>query len=228
MVCHLSLCCFYLSSLFQSVVLKEGSIASMWSFPTQMLTTFYSLSGVLITVAGLYGVAKRMEPVVRIYLFFLAITLVVDGAALSRRFVFAEPCGTNADTAEEPGHVFGDAYLCGGLRIIGYAIFATVMIIEAYAVVVVWSFCQDANQGTNGPDLAELFHMKRGSFQPGHTVSEQGPVASVLGFMTSQLPGGATYQPYGSVDKLGMPAGQSLFGGMEHQVAYPPHSQKSV
>merc|ERR1719223_1697698 len=44
----------------------------MWSFQTQMLTTFYSLSGVLVCLAGLYGVAKRMEPVVRIYLFFLA------------------------------------------------------------------------------------------------------------------------------------------------------------
>merc|ERR1719223_2417005 len=172
----------------------------MWSFPTQMLTTFYSLSGVLITVAGLYGVAKRMEPVVRIYLFFLAITLVVDGAALSRRVVFDEPCGTNVETAEAPGHVFGDAYLCGGLNLIGYAIFATVMITEAYALVVVWSFCQDVNHGTNGPDLADLFQVKAGAFQPGRAASERGVLASVVSFMASQLPGNATHQPYGSVD----------------------------
>lgn len=222
LVCHLVLCCFYLCSLFQSVVLKEGSLASMWSFQTQMLTTFYSLSGVLITLAGLYGVARRMEPVVRIYLLFLAITFVVDGSALSQRFLFAEPCGTNGETAQEPGHSFGDAYLCGGLRIIGYAIFAAVMITEAYAVVVVWSFCQDVNQGTNGHDLADLFQMKAG------VVFERGAVASVLGLMTSQLPNGATHHPYGSVDTPGMPAGESFFGGIEHQVAYPPASQKSL
>merc|ERR1719329_667623 len=187
----------------------------MWSFQTQMLTTFYSLSGVLITIAGLYGVARRMEPVVRIFLFFLAITFVVDGAALAQRFVFAEPCGTNAETAQEPGHVFGDAYLCGSLRVIGYGLFAIVMITEAYGIMVVWSFCQDVHQGTKGPDLAELFHMKGSASQAG--------LSHVLGYMTSQLPGdGAPQQPYGT---LGIPGGQSFFGGIEHQLAYPPVSQ---
>jgi len=220
MAIHLLMCCFLFSSAFYSNMLQEVSLVSNWTLPTQMVSSGYSLAGILVISCALYGAVQRNETIVRLYLYFLLFTFVLDTSILTGRVLFSDMCAGEGDLARNLGHQFGDAFLCGSMQSLTYFFVAAAVMVQAYALWVVWSFCEDVHQGNSGPELSELLFSKGDVIQKRRDGVE-GPYAGIVGLVHGAMPGAHAMSPYGSLESGELPESETFFGGTSHNMNYP-------
>jgi len=220
LVFHFIACCFLVASAISTHIFFRQSLTSSLGFGTQMLIAGYGLSGILLTISGLYGVAARVESAVRIYFWFLLLTFLVDTAKLCFELLVKQDACSGAGS-DNSSHHLGGAALCGVLQIGSYFIIAGVIILECYILWVVWSLCEDIRANRGGLQFSALAGkggdvIEKKKKAAGGLFSAAGdPYAGITGLAHAKLPGPHPSR-YGSVDTVGMPAGVTLFGGTEH------------
>lgn len=181
----------------------------------------FVMCGIPIIFAGMYGVVKRMDVAVRLYLLYLLATFVLDTAGLMYLYLWRDSCEGPGTAMSKLGSQVGKAFMCGFLRIFSYLFVAATISAEVYCLFIVWSLCEDVHEGAAGPGLWELIPGKEEAFKKDEGERE-GPHANIVGLVSSDLPG-AYPSPYGALEEMGF-GGNSIFGGRQHEMNYPPSS----
>lgn len=219
---HLLACIAYVVFTFSVFVLHVASVQLAWNPMIQMSMGGLYLCGIPIILAALFGVAKRVEVNVRVYLYYLTLMFVVDTVLLLLELFGTDACAANGGLINVLEADFGKAFVCGLMRISSYLIVAAAISIEFYCLFVVWSFCEEIHLGAAGPGLWGLFPgkdemMKR---KLGRTFGERaGPYADIIGLAHSKL-SGPYPSPYGALGNQ-LPS-YRILGGTEHAMCFPP------
>mmetsp|Transcript_76464 Transcript_76464/g.177455 ORF Transcript_76464/g.177455 Transcript_76464/m.177455 type:complete len:252 (+) Transcript_76464:110-865(+) len=224
LICHLAVCCFYVASACSNLIFHNPFFSSSWSPQAQLFYTAFSLVGIPTVLIALWGTVMRVEVNIRIYLFYLACSFLIDLIALVYLCLLEDPCNTvssivSAMTNESKSTPWGgQAFVCGAFRILSYFFVSAVVCVEVYCLFVVWSLCEDVHSGRNGPELHELVPGKDDIILKHKR--QDGPYADIVGFSHSRVPGPYP-SAYGTIS-TGMPGQPTIFGGTEHETEYPP------
>eukprot|EP00405_Crypthecodinium_cohnii_P000989 CAMPEP_0194750394 /NCGR_PEP_ID=MMETSP0323_2-20130528/4452_1 /TAXON_ID=2866 ORGANISM="Crypthecodinium cohnii, Strain Seligo" /NCGR_SAMPLE_ID=MMETSP0323_2 /ASSEMBLY_ACC=CAM_ASM_000346 /LENGTH=111 /DNA_ID=CAMNT_0039666065 /DNA_START=249 /DNA_END=584 /DNA_ORIENTATION=- len=92
--------------------------------------------------------------------------------------VFSDACDPDKD----------EAWLCGALRSSSYLLVTASVLLQAYVLWVIWSFCEDIHVGRNGWELWELLPSKDQLVKKWR-YQQDGPTSDIIGFALSKLPG---------------------------------------
>lgn len=222
---HLLACIGYLYAAWLNVVFHMTSFGSSMSSSAQMYWTVLCMMGVAIIIAAMYGTYKRIEVNVRVYLYYFLLCFVVDTVSVVSAFLLKDACQTSGNMLKLLAKNFGQAFMCGAMRIASYGAVISVVAVEAYCLYIVWSFCEDIHEGTNGfalfhmmlgkEDIWKKKHIPKGSDVPyAH--------ADVVGIAHQKTPGPYP-SPYGATQsQTSALVSHSLFGGQNHEMDYPP------
>jgi len=246
---HLAACVLLVWSVFENLVLRAPTLLANWSYSAQLLMIVLYLAGIPIILSGLWGTYKRIEAPLRLYIYYYLLNFAIDVIALVSHVLMNASCTSSGSLLKVLGVSFGEAFLCGVLVIGSYLFVGSAIFVMAYCLWVVYSFAEDIHDGFRIPMLSTLVpfgdpvfgHKKaryvghdgtigptidaRGRFHrddrvQGVSAKRDGPVAGVVGFANSRIPG--PYPAPEPVDSLGMPATPTLFGGTDHEMNYPP------
>jgi len=228
MVSHLVACCFFIFSACSVLLYKAHGLAASFSPMEQLFGVGWSLIGVTLIIGAIYGVARRIEMNVRLYLYYFLICFVSNVVQLARAFLMADVCQTTGKILLVASESFGEAFMCGAMRIFSYFFVAGAVLTEAYCLWVIWSLCEDVHFGQMGPELAELIPSKADFVQKLRR-QKDGPYADIVGLAHAKVPGPYPNPAgYEAVNTIGMPGQSTIFGGNFHETNYPPSPQSGV
>merc|ERR1719446_289536 len=106
------------------------------SLSTQVFNCFFAIASLPFLVSGIMGVKNRSETHLRIYLYWLIITFVMD------LFWMAILLTKNA-CARIPWFLAeqGGSWACGMMRCAAILLLLTLFSVQMYAVMIIWSYC---------------------------------------------------------------------------------------
>lgn len=233
LVFHLVACLLYVGSTFCDIVLHKKSfgIISSWSPVWQFTLIGFNMCGVVIILAAMYGIRRRIDVAIRFYLGYLLITFVLNTVALLDIFILKDNgCVTHHGAfGQKLTADFGLAFMCGFLRIMSYLFVTAAICLEVYCLYIVWSLCEDIHEGPFGPGIYSLLDTKEHAFEKekdhmhndrnsdwhvrdGWVHFGEGPYADIAGLNHTKCPG-AYPSPYGALEAVGFGEANPMFGG---------------
>ncbi|OLQ07729.1 hypothetical protein AK812_SmicGene8834 [Symbiodinium microadriaticum] len=127
----------------------------------------------------------------------------VDVLGLIWGLLIKDPCLTVDSLVSEIGKAYGGAFSCGVVRIGAYLVVSFTVLLETYALMCVWSFCEALRGGLYAPELSSLM---------------VGQEAAVVKRPQEPLKMSMRSSYYGSVPV----GGNDTIFGSEHEISYPP------
>jgi len=228
MVFHLVACCCFIFSACSVLLYNKPGLAASVSPMEQLFGVGWSLIGVPLIIAAIYGVTRRIEMNMRLYLYYLLVCFVINTVKLAMIFLMTDVCQATGTVLVIAAKSFGEAFMCGAMRIFSYFFVAGAVLTEAYCLWVIWSLCEDVHFGQMGPELAELVPSKADFVQRLRRTKE-GPYADIVGLAHAKVPGPyPSRASYEAVSTVGMPGQSTIFGGTFHDTNYPPSPQSGV
>jgi hypothetical protein len=232
LACHLLLCCTYVGLATASLISGTVAITDYMSPPEQLANCALGLVGIPAIICGMYGLMARLEINVRLYLYYLLMTFVLDCVRLVYMFLLRDFCGQSYSEASKVfgslDKILGDAFLCGIVRIASYVIVGGIILLEAYCLMIIWSVCEDMHLGQWGPELAALLPNKADMITKWRRPHD-GPYADIVGFAHAKVPGPyPSLGGYEAISTIGMPNQGTIFGGTRHETKYPPSTETAV
>lgn len=222
---HLIACSLYMIITFCNIVLQFGAIGAFtdWSPVWQFSMIGFHIVGVFTVLCAMWGVTRRIDVAVRVYLGYLLVTFALDTVALMYLFLWNDNCHVTSKMATTA--LVGQAFMCGFMRILSYLFVAAVICVEVYCLFIVWSFCEDVHEGVGGIGLWELLPGKEEAFQKKHEHTKgerEGPYANIVGLAYyANLPG-AYPSPYGAFANSSS-CSPIFGGGRSHEMDYPAY-----
>mmetsp|Transcript_1756 Transcript_1756/g.4479 ORF Transcript_1756/g.4479 Transcript_1756/m.4479 type:complete len:245 (+) Transcript_1756:101-835(+) len=218
LVGHIIASVFGFAQVFDNVVLQNRSTAASWGYPTQLMVAGWCMIGVPLMLSALYGVWHRFESNVRLYLYYLLVCFALDTSGMVKELVLKDPCDASNGILHSLAPRLGEAFLCGMFRTFSQAMTALIVMLEAYCLWVIWSFCEECRESANGNRaFAEL----RAHHDPKAIKKvdrQSGPYAGIVGLAHTHLPGPyPSAEAYGSMAADGMKTGPPIFGGGRHE-----------
>jgi hypothetical protein len=217
LIMHLLECLWVTFMTFIFIIGKSVSMLQYSFSDIGMQTAFacFALAGIPIILVGLWGVRYGVEACLRVYLFYMSLSFLIDVMYASNQFLFHHTCDQIPTIMAQQGR----AWACGVGRIFDAASFFLMMAIPAYLIFIVYSYCEDMTEGGAGPDLSDLTSIgKHRKWNPAHF----DPYSSVLGL--SSYVDGEYGSIYGKKVPTGLGGGRPILDGRYHELAYPPPS----
>lgn len=152
---HLALSLYYTAYAVSRIVTDDGSFFE----PSQILDTLMALIGIPIIALGLYGVYNRLEPQVRIYVYYLTLCVCIDLFYIVDMFLLRDSCVHVKLLNQMRG---GRAFACGVAQSISNVSAAVLVLIALYMVYVVWSWCEEVECNHVDWALQSLLAMSEG------------------------------------------------------------------
>ncbi|CAJ1442064.1 unnamed protein product, partial [Effrenium voratum] len=115
---------------------------------SQMFETIWSLLGVPVLAAGLWGVYHRVESHVRLYWYYLVLSFLIDLVYIVDLFIVQDAC---VHLKLEEAARGGQAFACGVARSISATAAVVSCLAALYFIYVVWSWCEDM-EGTDAEE----------------------------------------------------------------------------
>jgi len=179
-------------------------------FNLESAMLFYGLAGLPIIVTALYGAWCRDEVKVRLYFFYMLLTMVFLTVLVFQGLVFTDICNSLPEILAEEGK----AWACGVARYFRVFLVSVFLGIIAYATFIMKSYGEDLAEGAAGPELYDLTWNKSPDVQPSYSYG------SVQG-LGEHVPGEFnTIFETACSDGLG--GSKTIFNGKYHDLAYPP------
>lgn len=214
LILNLVLNVFYIATATANIILKVPTIGFGSDMTHQVLNAAFCLFGLPFIAAALYGVSFRQESHVRLYLYYLLFSFVLDmGYVLW--YMFVEDTCKNMPTQLASQ---GSAFACGMTRIISLIAVVLLAIIQGYCMFVIWSVAEDIRATGTGAGFPELLENARKAAS-GTYGSGDGLFGTFAGPTVA-----ARALNYGSLAAPQTGGGSGLFGGEKHDVSYPPKS----
>lgn len=207
LVMHMFTSIFYVITAICNLLLDVHTLGYYLSFATQTFNCAYSIASLPFLASGYSGVKYHIEVHLRIYLYWMMVTFLLDcgflGMSLFRKSCDA-PTGNFLD--------YGSSAACGFLRIGDIALFTIWTTIMGYFVFVVWSRCEELRIGGGDGESTlddlynknaysenrDYFRHRSGLFGTGPILSAPHPIA------------------YGSLATPTFAGSARIFGGRTH------------
>lgn len=158
---HLVLSLYSVATAIERILSGDGAFDA-W----QIFETVWSMLGVPLVAAGLWGVYHRLEPHVRLYLDYLTISVAIDLYQTLDLFLMRDSC-VNIKLA--PGAQGGRAFACGVARSISMTSVVVLVAVSFYLIYVVWSWCEEVDGSAAAYALTDLLAMADGKRPPSVT-----------------------------------------------------------
>lgn len=212
LVCHSMVCFMYVYTCFSNIVLEYPTLGSGVALVTQSFNCAWGLATIPFIGFGISGVRNHCEIHLRIYMMWLILTVFMDlfftGIYLSKTLCANMP----AFLVEE-----GGAFACGSMRLMGIVFLLTMFSCALYAVFVVWSRCEELQDGGSEPAFeslvdATLASKKRAIYEHKSGLFGTGPI----------LPKHGNPIMYNSLASPPFAGSARIFSGTEHTTDFPP------
>jgi len=175
---------------------------------------------------ALHGVYTRHAASVWIYFSYLTLCAILDITTMVTVFWWHDACDTMHSVVELLGHDFGEAYVCGCVRVWAVAFVTTVITIEIYCLFTIWSYCEDVHLGTIHESLEDLVLVAGSAASHNkyekHKSHDDPEILVHRGHLHHQKAQGPYPSPYGAVQQCAYPH-YALLGGKDHTLDYPPN-----
>merc|ERR1719321_1985034 len=142
----------------------------------QSFNAVFCLAGLPPIVAGLWALTNRLEGIIRLYLYYLVLSIALDGGYLFAVLTTTDICASLPPALK----LHGSAFACGATRLFVYGFFGAFFAFQAYCVFTVWSLCE-AIRGGGDASFADLLQAAEDS----RIRNKMVPYGGVLGFETS-------------------------------------------
>lgn len=153
---HLAADVLYIACAVGNLVSHDPTFSHTWSYAEQCGMTAWCLVGLAFLLVGWFGVYKRVETCVRMYLYYMFGCFCIDLYIVLRTFIFQDACSSSSGLISLLNQDYGQAFLCGWYRIIAHLIVGTAIFTVSYVLWVLWSFADGLSSGLNLSDLSEL------------------------------------------------------------------------
>lgn len=151
---HLAACAVSCSMAMGNLLLNMPSFGYATSSTAQVFSAVWSLAGVPIILAALYGAYQRVEPHVRFYSYYLAVCVVIDVVYVVNLLVIQDACSKlDASTSTS-----GKAFACGVARTLSATGAIVTTVVLCYMLYVIWSFCEELHGGGCCNAIADLLY----------------------------------------------------------------------
>lgn len=139
-----------------NVVLKLNTYPYVSSQLLQVFTAGWCLAGIPIIVIALWGVSYRLDMNIRLYLYYMVISFIVDIAFIIGVFIVEDVC-VHLSLSE---YVLsgGKAFSCGVAQAFSVAIAVILIVVLLYMIYIVWSFCYEISSGGTVSTIEALMY----------------------------------------------------------------------
>jgi len=178
---HLLRCVMCAGVTMATLVVDANSVGYATSEATQIAETAWCLLGAPIILAALWAAYNRCEAPARLYLYYAVADFVLDFLVLGYIFVARDACAQLKPKSVGNG---GEAFACGVARTISVGILAILMACNAYAIYIVWSFCEAMCEGGSAAAIQHLLFQveekRKAAMRWSHPL-ERGELATAAG-----------------------------------------------
>lgn len=202
---------FFLYTCVSNILMEVPTIGNRVDLYTQSFNCAWALATIPFIASGISGISNHAELHLRMYLYWLMVTVAMD-LVLTGVYLAKTMCATLPRflVAE------GSAFACGSMRAFGIVFIAMLFSFALYAIFVVWSRCEELQEGgsetnfdhligeTRARERRSIFQHKSGLFGTGLAVPTPFPVM------------------YGSMATPGIGGAGRFFSGTEHCTEFPP------
>lgn len=208
---HLLVCFFYSYTTISNVVFEQPTLGYHISVEAQAFNSGFALASLPFIVSGWSGARYHIEVHLRIYLYWLVLTFVLDLVFVAVKF-YLTSCSRLPQFLVGSNGV-GGSFACGAMRVSSMTLLVLYMTLMGYSVFVVWSRCQQLQLGSSEQGFNGLVgcsyevavpQFRSGLFGTGPRLSKPQAVG------------------YGSLASLPFGGSAQIFGGTRHEVDYPP------
>lgn len=209
---HLIMNLFYIGSSTAAIIMHVPTMGLSQDLTTQILMSAFGLMGIPFIVAALYGMWYRMESHLRLYLYYMGLSLALDLGYVMYTILADDMCALLPSSITSGGAAFA----CGAARIFVISFLVVTTAIQVYFVFCVWSLCEDFRAGGVGSGFPLLL----GSAVEARRQKYKGSYAE--GFLGTG-DNSAAMEPvnYGSLAAPGVGGSEVIFGGDSHDINYP-------
>mmetsp|Transcript_76297 Transcript_76297/g.223687 ORF Transcript_76297/g.223687 Transcript_76297/m.223687 type:complete len:238 (+) Transcript_76297:114-827(+) len=131
-----------------NVMMNFNGVGVGTSSGMQIFSAVWSMAGIPIILVAIGGVYNGLDVAVQYYLYYLAVSAVMDTAYLVDLFLLRDACVHIELAVMARG---GKAFACGMARMFSGAAAVVATIGVLYMVYIVWSYCEDrASLGSEG------------------------------------------------------------------------------
>jgi len=203
---------FYIYTCLFNIVLEKPTFGANVTLYTQTFNCAWALASIPFIASGLSGVRNHVETHLRVYLYWLMLTvafdLVLTGIYLAQTLCVKLPSFLVNE---------GGAFACGTMRIFGITFIVMLFSFALYAVFVVWSRCEELQESGSEPSFDFLIGetraaQKRAIYEHKSGLFGTGPCLPTHGMPIM----------YGSLASPAIGGGAPIFNGRNHCTEYPP------
>lgn len=206
---------FYITTATMNIILRVPTVGSGEGLIAQTFNAAWCLLGIPFIAAAIWGMTYRQEGNVRLYLYYLTVSLGMDVFFILAYFLTTDMCMGMPSALQQ----HGTAFACGFMRLGGLVFVLMMLIITTYFVFTVWSYCEDLKAGGGGQGFPALLQ-SAGEMRIKRT-------SMYGGFMF-----GNTFGGYGNADGMGFGVyrapgleNERLWDGDFHETSFPPPKQ---
>jgi hypothetical protein len=218
---------FYIYTATSNIILRIPTMGAQQGLVSQTWNAAWCLLGIPFIFAGIWGVLCKQESTLRLYLYYLVASFLLDIVFCISFFLTTEIC---ADMPV-PLRQHGMAFACGFMRLLSLGFILGMITLLTYFIFVVWSFCEDlkiGNQGAGFPQLLESageYRIKRRQAAAfGHPASGMAMAGTygATGLDNMQRMYDNFYTPGLENENARLFAGPFQQTGRYHEMQYPP------
>jgi len=209
---------FVIVTVSLNIIFKIPTIGANDPPAAQVFNAAWCLLGMPFIFAALWGMWAKQESNMRLYLFYLCTTFVLDFVSVVNFLTSSDICGSMPRSLQR----HGSAFACGFMRISSVGFVIGGMILFAYAAFTIWSYCEDLKAGGGGKGLDQLMqYQEQQKMESGYN-SFVGGVSAVGGAIVQNVApnggGGNKYRDFGGSSRIKL--GQ--YRGVYHETSFPP------
>lgn len=207
---------FFLVCITMNIIFKIPTFGANDPPSAQVFNAAWCLLGLPFIVAAIAGMIVKQESNMRLYLWYLSVTFVMDFV-----FVLQWLSGDLCDQMPHSLKHHGAAFACGFVRITSVVFTLALLTMFAYSIHTVWSYCEDLKAGGAGRGLPQLIeNLQRDQLKNkydtfANTVSDVGQ-AVVKPFVANKN----KYDGMGGGDRIHFSL--TPYPGHYHETLYPP------
>eukprot|EP00927_Polykrikos_kofoidii_P032619 TRINITY_DN2772_c0_g1_i1.p1 TRINITY_DN2772_c0_g1~~TRINITY_DN2772_c0_g1_i1.p1 ORF type:complete len:247 (-),score=38.60 TRINITY_DN2772_c0_g1_i1:87-827(-) len=187
---------------------------------TQVAVAGFALAGIPITILGMWGLKKKQEVPMRVYLYYMIVCSLIGGICMFHETLLHSSCDHLPKSLVHEGKAFA----CGLSRIFNAIAFFLPVGVNLYCVFIVMSHCDDLAMGGASINLADLADASMDRKKRGYSSGANHDGYDMLGeHLHSHRPTDfGVAMLYEDAAAHGVGGSSRIFNGNYHDMAYPP------
>jgi len=203
---------FYIYTCTSNILLEVPTIGAKVDLYTQTFNCAWALASLPFIAAGISGIRYHFEVHLRMYLYWLMLTLTTD-LALTGIYLTKTVCKTLPSFLANEG----GAFACGTMRLFSLTFLGMLFCFAFYAVFVIWSRCEELQDSGSETSFDHLIGETRARQKRQIYQHKSGLFGTGL-----PLPSNGVPIMYGSLASPGIGGGGKIFSGTRHITEFPP------